>query len=100
MSDLIARPVASRCDDHAVRALRTSLHPGPTPVREAAMTATTTASTVLVPDDHVVVLFGATGDLAKRKLIPGLFRLHRVGLAPHGFRVLFEAELLLRLNQF
>ena len=52
------------------------------------MTATTTASTVLVPDDHVVVLFGATGDLAKRKLIPGLFRLHRVGLAPHGFRVI------------
>ncbi|MDT5161522.1 MAG: glucose-6-phosphate 1-dehydrogenase [Mycobacterium sp.] len=23
-------------------------------------------------DPHVVVLFGATGDLAKRKLIPGL----------------------------
>ena len=24
------------------------------------------------PDDHVIVLFGATGDLARRKLLPGL----------------------------
>src|SRR5437870_1689838 len=28
------------------------------------------------PDDHVIVLFGATGDLARRKLLPGLFHLH------------------------
>ncbi len=27
------------------------------------------------PDNHVIVLFGATGDLAKRKLLPGLFHL-------------------------
>ena len=31
---------------------------------------------------HVVVLFGATGDLARRKLIPGLFHLSRSRLAP------------------
>ncbi|MCW5890764.1 MAG: glucose-6-phosphate dehydrogenase [bacterium] len=31
---------------------------------------------------HVVVLFGAAGDLARRKLIPGLFQLCRVGLLP------------------
>ncbi len=30
-----------------------------------------------------VVLFGATGDLSKRKLLPGLFRLLTVGLLPH-----------------
>ncbi|MFN8191720.1 MAG: glucose-6-phosphate dehydrogenase [Nocardioidaceae bacterium] len=29
-----------------------------------------------------VVLFGATGDLAKRKLLPGLFHLSRTGLVP------------------
>ena len=34
----------------------------------------------LVPDDHVVVLFGGTGDLARRKLLPGLFRLAQAGL--------------------
>jgi len=31
---------------------------------------------------HVIVLFGATGDLAKRKLLPGLLHLHRAGLVP------------------
>ena len=31
---------------------------------------------------HVIVLFGATGDLAKRKLLPGLFHLSRAGMLP------------------
>jgi glucose-6-phosphate 1-dehydrogenase len=31
---------------------------------------------------HVVVLFGATGDLARRKLLPGLFHLWRAGILP------------------
>ena len=30
-----------------------------------------------------MVLFGATGDLARRKLLPGLFHLLTVGLLPH-----------------
>jgi glucose-6-phosphate 1-dehydrogenase len=33
-------------------------------------------------DPHVIVLFGATGDLAKRKLIPGLAYLEQSSLAP------------------
>jgi glucose-6-phosphate 1-dehydrogenase len=33
-----------------------------------------------VVDPHVIVLFGGTGDLAKRKLIPGLFNLSRAGM--------------------
>ena len=52
------------------------------------MTATTASPTTLVPDDHVVVLFGATGDLAKRKLLPGLFRLSQVDLLPRGVRII------------
>lgn len=36
-------------------------------------------SALAPPDPHVVVLFGATGDLAKRKLLPGLFHLDRAG---------------------
>jgi glucose-6-phosphate 1-dehydrogenase len=39
-----------------------------------------------VVDPHVVVMFGATGDLARRKLLPGLFHLMRSGLLP-DFRV-------------
>jgi glucose-6-phosphate 1-dehydrogenase len=31
---------------------------------------------------HVIVLFGATGDLARRKLLPGLLRLTQAGLLP------------------
>lgn len=31
------------------------------------------------PDPHVVVLFGASGDLSRRKLLPGLFHLDRAG---------------------
>jgi glucose-6-phosphate 1-dehydrogenase len=36
----------------------------------------------------VIVLFGATGDLARRKLIPGLFDLGRAGLLPDEYRIL------------
>jgi glucose-6-phosphate 1-dehydrogenase len=41
----------------------------------------------LLPDDHVIVLFGATGDLARRKLLPGLFRLAQAGLLPERYRI-------------
>jgi glucose-6-phosphate 1-dehydrogenase len=36
---------------------------------------------------QVIVLFGATGDLARRKLLPGLFHLSQAGLLPDGYRV-------------
>jgi glucose-6-phosphate 1-dehydrogenase len=41
-----------------------------------------------VPDDHVIVLFGATGDLAKRKLLPGLFHLAKAGLMPASYQII------------
>ncbi len=37
-------------------------------------------------DPHVVVLFGATGDLARRKLLPGMLHLSQSGLIP-DFRI-------------
>ena len=40
------------------------------------------------PENHVIVLFGATGDLARRKLLPGLFNLHCAGLVPERYRVI------------
>jgi glucose-6-phosphate 1-dehydrogenase len=40
------------------------------------------------PDNHVIVLFGATGDLAKRKLLPGWFHLYAAGLLPREFRLI------------
>ena len=38
-----------------------------------------------VPDPLVLVLFGATGDLAHRKVIPALYQLWRTNLLPHEF---------------
>src|SRR5512146_2971659 len=42
----------------------------------------------LVPDDHIVVLYGGTGDLARRKLLPGLVRLAQAGLLPRRYRII------------
>ncbi|HEY4189845.1 MAG TPA: hypothetical protein VGM28_05465, partial [Candidatus Limnocylindrales bacterium] len=41
-----------------------------------------------VPDPATFVLFGATGDLAHRKVIPALYQLWRTNLLPHEFVVL------------
>ena len=41
-----------------------------------------------VPPNHVFVLFGATGDLAKRKILPGLFHLFIAGLLPMHYRII------------
>jgi glucose-6-phosphate 1-dehydrogenase len=43
------------------------------------------------PDNHVVVIFGATGDLSKRKLLPGWFHLYAAGLLPREFRLIGSA---------
>jgi glucose-6-phosphate 1-dehydrogenase len=53
--------------------------------------ATSRQPGVPVPPNHVIVLFGATGDLARRKLLPGLYKLHCAGLLPPGYRVIGSA---------
>ena len=40
-----------------------------------------------VPDPCVIVIFGATGDLTQRKLMPALYALSHDGLLPDGFTV-------------
>lgn len=52
------------------------------------------------PRDQVIVLFGATGDLARRKLLPGIFHLAQVGLMPSGFRLLGTARHAISLDEF
>ncbi len=41
-----------------------------------------------VPDPSILVLFGATGDLAHRKVIPAMYHLWRTNLLPHEFVLL------------
>src|SRR5207244_2891374 len=52
------------------------------------------------PNDHVIVLFGATGDLAKRKLIPGLFHLAVSGLLPERYRIVGTSRKPLSDDEF
>jgi glucose-6-phosphate 1-dehydrogenase len=40
------------------------------------------------PSNRILVLFGATGDLAARKLYPGFFHLFREGMMPEDFRII------------
>jgi glucose-6-phosphate 1-dehydrogenase len=53
-----------------------------------------------VKNDQVIVLFGATGDLARRKLLPGMFHLSQVGLMPKGFRIIGAARHPISSNEF
>jgi glucose-6-phosphate 1-dehydrogenase len=64
-----------------------------------------------VPDPSILVLFGATGDLAHRKVIPALYHLWRTNLLPHEFVLLaigrrdyddegFRTEIRSSLEQF
>lgn len=52
------------------------------------------------PEPCVLLIFGATGDLARRKLIPALFRLHVKGLLPENFAVLGASRRPLSHEQF
>jgi glucose-6-phosphate 1-dehydrogenase len=63
-----------------------------------------------VPDPSILTLFGATGDLAHRKVIPALYQLWRTNLLPHEFVLLaigrrpyddetFRAEIRTALEQ-
>ena len=64
-----------------------------------------------IPDPSTVVLFGATGDLAHRKVFPALYQLWRTHLLPHEFVVVaigrrpyddetFRAEIRDSLGQY
>jgi glucose-6-phosphate 1-dehydrogenase len=47
-----------------------------------------------------IVLFGAAGDLARRKLLPGLYHLEVAGLLPEGWRLIASSSRDLSDDQF
>ncbi len=55
-------------------------------------TASETKSNERVPEPCVVVIFGASGDLTKRKLLPALFHLEQQNLLPKDFAVVGVAR--------
>jgi glucose-6-phosphate 1-dehydrogenase len=64
----------------------------PEGVSVATAPARTEEPAAQIPENQVIVLFGATGDLAKRKLLPGMFHLSQVGLMPQRFRIIGAAR--------
>jgi glucose-6-phosphate 1-dehydrogenase len=66
----------------------------------ATSTAPTQAPTVPTAEDQIIVLFGATGDLARRKLLPGLFHLTEVGLMPDRFRIICTSRRAVDEDEF
>ena len=57
-------------------------------------TITTTRTTTMETEQHTktLVIFGATGDLCRRKLIPALETLHKKGLLPDNFKIIGAAR--------
>ena len=55
-------------------------------------TAGSTPQPERVPDPCIVVIFGASGDLTKRKLLPALFHLDQQNLLPKNFAVVGVAR--------
>jgi glucose-6-phosphate 1-dehydrogenase len=64
-----------------------------------------------MPDPNAVVIFGASGDLTKRKLVPALYNMELEGLLPSAFAVIgfarreisdeeFRAQMLDGINNF
>jgi glucose-6-phosphate 1-dehydrogenase len=64
---------------------------------------------MLRPEDHILIIFGASGDLTKRKLLPALFELYIQNLLPEKFAILgvgrtpftddlYRNEIALKLN--
>jgi glucose-6-phosphate 1-dehydrogenase len=47
---------------------------------------------IRIPDPLVLVIFGGTGDLARRKLMPALWKLRTAGLLPEAFAIVGNAR--------
>src|SRR5579859_2580719 len=45
-----------------------------------------------IPNPGILVIFGASGDLTKRKLLPALFHLEQDGLLPKDFAIVGVAR--------
>jgi len=50
------------------------------------------ASSLRIPEPTILVIFGASGDLTKRKLLPALFHLEQNGLLPEEFAIVGVAR--------
>ena len=86
MTDRPAAPKASRDQPLTMRELRlASAARRRRPPRAAANPLREGLRLEQMPDPSTFVLFGATGDLSHRKVVPALYQLWRSNLLPHEF---------------
>ena len=55
---------------------------------------------MLTPPDHVIVIFGANGDLARRKLLPAFYHLEEEGLMPKNYRIIGNSRSKMSNEEF
>lgn len=55
---------------------------------------------MIIPDPHIVVIFGASGDLTKRKLIPAIHQLYINHLLPNNFAIVGTSRTPLTDEEF
>ena len=53
------------------------------------------ATRIIPVEPFDLVIFGGTGDLARRKILPGLYRRYRSGQMPEGARIIGRRDLIL-----
>ena len=81
----------------------TSAHPAPTPDHRDAdelLDSFVTPSRPLASGRLVIVVFGASGDLAKKKTFPALFRIWQRGFLPAGTAIVGYARSQMGVEQF
>src|SRR5271154_3224441 len=64
----------------------------PTSLSTTTVATPATLQPERTPDPCIVVIFGASGDLTKRKLLPALYHLEQSGLLPKDFAVVGVAR--------
>src|SRR3990172_5245176 len=53
-----------------------------------------------IPNPCCLIIFGASGDLTKRKLIPSLYQLHKNSLLPDNFFILGTGRMEMSAEKF
>src|SRR5262245_28070153 len=92
--DMSATTLAIACSFVSGVAPSTTLYPSVGPdllFSTSSRAARLSKVATMRPDDHVIVIAGATGDLAKRKLLPGLCHLDAAKLLPEDYRIIGSA---------
>src|SRR5262245_9486276 len=80
------------------RRTRRGTHPALAARREDTMAAS--SDTLRPAGPCTIVIFGAAGDLTKRKLLPALYNLKIAGLLPHGLALVGVARRPKSVEQF